>query len=254
MAKGAEAMSSFEEWLIVAGLMLLGILAGAFGHARHAKRKEQAKRKIPRKWPLAVRAMVNTREKLVWRWMNRAFVDHHVMVKLPVTRYTMPHAKQEGQHWFQLLSGVYCTFTVCTPEGKVIGCVDVPSLHGLSLSNQTLKHTLLSQCNIRYWVVDPENLPNTTSIRAAFLGEQAVIKENLERVRNEEQFNQTRASLQAALSRKRHSQPTATELARLEAILSSEPQSHEDYDSHLTTSWKQDSFVAPLDSRMGELH
>ena len=76
----------------------------------------------------------------------------------------------------------------------MIGCVDVPGLHGLSLSNQTLKHTLLSQCNIRYWVVDPDNLPNTTAIRAAFLGEQAVVKEALERVRTEDEFNQTRAS------------------------------------------------------------
>ena len=246
-------MYDYVGWMISAVLMLLCTGAGVWGHARYMKRKEQARRRIPRKWPLAIRSMVNSREKLVWRWLSRAFLDHHVMVKLPVTRFTMPQVKAEGQHWFEILSGVYCTFTVCTPEGNVVGCVDVPNLRGLSLSNQTLKHTLLAQCNIRYWVVDPDNLPNATSIRTAFLGEQAVVKETLERVRTEEQFNQTRANLRAALSRQRHSQPSPSEFARLEAILSADPHSHESYDSHLSSSWKQDSFVAPLDSRAGEL-
>lgn len=179
-------MDGYAGWMIVAGLMLVSGVVGSFVQASQHRRKELAKRRIPRKWPLAIRAMVNSREKLVWRWLMRAFLDHHIMVKLPVTRFTMPQVKEEGQHWFQILGGVYCTFTVCTPEGNVIGCIDVPGVHGLSLSNQTLKHTLLSQCNIRYWVVDPENLPNATAIRAAFLGEQAVVKEALERVRTEE--------------------------------------------------------------------
>lgn len=239
-------------WMIVEGLMLASAAGGWFAFAERHKRRELAKRRIPRKWPLAIRAMVNSREKLVWRWLMRAFLDHHVMVKVPVTRFTMPQVKEEGQHWFQILSGVYCTFTICTPEGNVIGCIDVPGLQGLSLSNQTLKHTLLSQCNIRYWVVDPENLPNTTSIRAAFLGEQAVIKEALDRVRTEEEFNQTRAALKAALSRQRNAHPS--DFARLDALFSGDPHSHEDYESQLSTGWKHDSFVAPLDSRRGELH
>ena len=244
-------MDGNAGWMIVAGLMLASAGLGSFAYATYLKRKEMAKRRIPRKWPLVIRAMANSREKLVWRWLMRAFLDHHVMIKIPVTRFTMPQVKEEGQHWFQILSGVYCTFTVCTPEGNVVGCVDVPGLHGLSLSNQTLKHTLLSQCNIRYWVVDPENLPNTTSIRAAFLGEQAVIKETLDRVRTAEEFNQTRANLKAALSRQRNLHPS--DFARLEALLSADPHSHEDYESQLSTSWKHDSFVAPLDSRAGEL-
>ena len=244
-------MDGYAGWMIVAGLMLASGVAGIFVHASYQKRKELAKRRIPRKWPLAIRSMANSREKLVWRWLMRAFLDHHVMIKIPVTRFTMPQVKEEGQHWFQLLSGVYCTFTVCTPEGNVIGCVDVPGLQGLSLSNQTLKHTLLSQCNIRYWVVDADNLPNVTTIRAAFLGEQAVIQETLERVRTEAEFNQTRANLKAALSRQRNHQPS--DFSRLEALMSADPQSHEDYESHLSTGWRQDSFVAPLDSRAGEL-
>ena len=36
-------------------------------------------------------------------------------------------------------------------------------------------------------------------------------------------------------------------------LLSADPHSHEAYESQLSTTWKHDSFVAPLDSRMGEL-
>ncbi len=248
-----QLMDGYTGWIIVAGLMAASGALGAYVYAMRLKKQELAKRRIPRKWPLAVRAMVNSREKLVWRWMMRAFSDQHVMIKLPVTRFTMPQVKEEGQHWFQILSGVYCTFTVCTADGQVVGCVDVPGPQGLSLSNQTLKHTLLSQCNVRYWVVDPEHLPSVSTIRAAFLGEQAVLKEELERVRTETEFNQTRANLKAALSRQRGHQPTASEFARLDALLSADPHSHEAYESQLSTTWKHDSFVAPLDSRSGEL-
>ena len=246
-------MNGYTGWMIVAGLMAVSGALGAYVYAMHLKKQDMAKRRIPRKWPLTVRAMANSREKLVWRWMMRAFSDHHVMLKLPVTRFTMPQVKEEGQHWFEILGGVYCTFTVCNADGHVIGCVDVPGPQGLSLSNQTLKHTLLSQCNVRYWVVDPEHLPSLSTIRAAFLGDQAVFKEDLERVRSETEFNQTRANLKAALTRQRGNQPSGSEFARLDAILSADPHSHEAYDSHLSTTWKHDSFVAPLDSRMGEL-
>lgn len=244
-------MNEYTGWIIVAMLMLASAALGAFAHARQLAGKEKDKRRIPRKWPLAVRSMVNSRERLVWRWLMRSFPEHHVMVKQPVTRYTMPQVKQEGQHWFDILSGVYCTFSVANADGYVIGCVDVPGVQGLSLSNQTLKHTLLTQCSIRYWVVDPEHLPSVTTIRAAFLGEEAVLKEELERVRSEQEFNTTRENLKAALSRKRHGHPS--DFARLEALLSADPHHIEDYDSHLSTTWKHDSFVAPLDSRAGDL-
>lgn len=244
-------LDGYAGWMIVAGLMLASAAVGVFGCAQYRRRADQARRRIPRKWPLAVRAMVNSREKLVWRWLTSNFPDHHVMVKLPLTRFTMPQARHDGQHWFQILGSVYCTFTVCTPEGEVIGCLDVPTLNGLALSNQTLKHTLLAQCDIRYWVVEPENLPNGTLLRAAFLGEQAVIQAALERLRTEEEFNQTRSNLKAALTRQRHQQPG--ERARPQALLPPDPHSPQDDDSELSTSWRHDSFVAPLDSRMGEL-
>jgi hypothetical protein len=103
--------------------------------------------------------MANSEERRVWSWLIRVFFDHHVMIKVPVTRFTLPRAKENSAHWYQLLSGVYCTFTVCGADGQVVGCVDVPGVNGISRGNLQLKLTLLSQCGIAYSVVNPNSLP-----------------------------------------------------------------------------------------------
>lgn len=134
------------------------------------RRAAKIQKRIPRHWPLTPRLVANTEEQRVWTWMNKVFFDHHILLKLPVTRYTMPQSQEQGQHWYRLLSGVYCTFTVCTPGGRVVGCVDVPGHAGLSRANRQLKLTLLSQCGIAYWVLRSTNLPPLKEIREEFLG------------------------------------------------------------------------------------
>ena len=246
-------MDGNAGWIIVASLLLGGALGYAL-HVMHLRRVEQGKRRIPRKWPLLPRPMVNSREKLAWRWLRRAFPDHAVMIKVPVTRFTHPQHREEGAHWFSLLSGVYCTFTIADLEGQVIGCVDVPSSQGLSLSNQTLKHTLMTQVDVRYWVVDPEQLPSVQLLRAAFLGDKANGPESQpDHERNDAEFRQTRAALKAALTRQREHKPTNSELAKIDA-LSAPPANPEVYESQLSTTWKNDSFMAPLDSRRTPLN
>ena len=69
------------------------------------------------------------------------------------------------------------------------------------MSNQTLKHSLLSQCGLSYWVIDPLNLPHLTVIRSAFLGEDA--QKGNERDMLESRFNDVKEHLQAAVSRQR---------------------------------------------------
>lgn len=246
-------MNGNSGWIIVASL-LVGISLGYVLHVLRLRRAEQEKRRIPRKWPLISRPLINSREKLVWRWLRRAFPDHAVMIKVPVTRFTLPQQRAEGAHWFALLSGVYCTFSIADLDGLVIGCVDVPSAQGLSLSNQTLKHTLMTQVDVRYWVVDPEQLPSAQLLRAAFLGDKAAGPESYsDHDHIDAEFRQSRAALKAALSRQRENQPTNSELARIDG-LSAPPAQSEGYESQLSTHWKTDSFIAPLDSRRTSLN
>ncbi|WP_296508759.1 hypothetical protein [Rhodoferax sp.] len=188
--------------------------------------------------------MVNSRERKVWLWLTKVMFDQQVLVKLPVTRFTIPSEQTEATHWYKLLNGVYCTFTVCGLDGKVIGCVDVPGATGLSLGNQTLKHTLLEQCGVRYWVVDPDNLPHLTQIRTAFLGEHAAMAAPEKPL--DTRFQNVREHLQAAVTRRRQSK--SAETSGFTPLASGEFQ-----ESRLASGWELNSFVSPLDSRMDKL-
>ena len=146
--------------------------------------------------------MANSQERKVWRWLGRVFFDHHVMIKVPVTRFTMPRAKENSEHWYQLLSGVYCTFTVCRADGQVVGCVDVPGVNGISRGNMQLKMTLLSQCGIAYCVVKPDSLPPLEEIRADFLGSNAQCQSKKEM--EDAAMTTAHQKLRAAVDRQRH--------------------------------------------------
>ena len=59
------------------------------------------------------------------RLLRETFPDHQIVPKLPLTRFTMPRDPEQGREWFEMLSTAYCSFTICSPDGQVIGCVDV---------------------------------------------------------------------------------------------------------------------------------
>lgn len=229
-------------FLYFLGGLLVGVSA-ALWRNRYLQRRQ---RRIPAVWPLQIRPMVNTRERKVWLWITKVMFDQQVMVKLPLTRFTIPSHQVEAAHWYKLLNGVYCTFTVCGLDGRIIGCVDVPGAAGLSLGNQTLKHSLLEQCNVRYWVVDPDNLPHLTHIRTAFLGDHAGLasKEN----RLDARFQHVQEHLRAAVTRSRKGKSGDGAGPKFNL-----PDRVEIPESRLASGWEQNSFVSPLDSRMDKL-
>ncbi len=226
---------------------LLGLGLGAALLWWYQRSQQHTRRRIPREWPLHKRALVNNREKLVWVWLAKVMFDQQILVKLPVTRFTAPTADTNAAHWYEMLNGVYCSFTVCTMEGQVIGCIDVPGPQGLSMSNQALKHALLSQCGVHYLVVDPSNLPHLIQIRTMFLGEHAARGTGLNS-QLESQFKDVRENLQATVDRQRHGKSQA--MMQLDAAM---PNTSEYTDGHLASGWEQNSFITPLDSRSGDL-
>ena len=224
-------------------LFAAGLLTGAiFWHWRVGRANaEQAVHRIPKEWPLKLRPLVNSKERRVWLWLAKVMVEQQIMVKIPVTRFTAPANMQEAEHWFKLLNGLYCTFTVCNVSGQVIGCIDVPGRKGLSMGNQTLKHSLLSQCGIQYWIVDPDNLPHPSQIRSAFFNEEADQSTSA----LHEKLKDVAGNLQAAVSKKR-SQKQA-------GATNGSADSSEAAGTTLTSHWENNSFLVPLDSRTAEL-
>lgn len=237
-----------DPWLLAVLIPALVALGAALHRAWDA-RQTRVRRRIPKHWPLSTRSLANSEEARVWHWLARAFYDHHVMIKLPVTRFTMPREREQGMHWYRLLGSVYCTFTICNAEGRVVGCIDVPGTAGLPRSTRTLKHSLLTQCGLPYWIVRSGSLPTVTEIRSEFLGELPTTQAMREREQEERAIIAAQTNLRTALTRQRSNRHT-------EAVPASNwPNSvHSGLRSDFGSQWQDDnSFLMPLDSRKGDL-
>jgi hypothetical protein len=264
------------SWLMA----LLGIAVGATGgvllYARWLRQKDGEKLRIPHKWPLAARGVVTTDEYEVWKWLRSTFHDHVVMVKLPVLRFTIPVEKEKDKEknkeknarLLELLNGVYTTFTICTLDGKVVGCVDLRGKRDVSRASRQLKETLLSDCEIAYTTVKASKPPTASAMRAAFLGE---IPEELVREAEEtrggdssfhadlESFTKQRVQAAKDAALKELNKETQQEAAQAAATrnigFSSDGSSGvrtDDPDDRFAVQW-EDSFIQPADTRPGKL-
>ena len=162
-------MSSALPWI------LLAFLAGASGTAGLFYKREQmrasGKRRHPSSLHVKPRRILTGTEREIWRWLQAVFPNHHIMVKMPMTRFTLPGTPDKRMETFSCLSNLYCSFTICTKRARVIGCIDIAGGRTtLSGSNQELKQAILSQCDMAYWVLLPQSLPEVSILRAAFLG------------------------------------------------------------------------------------
>jgi len=240
--------------IIVLGLLIVvSFPAGIFFSQWRTRRSDRTERRMPTYWPLDPRRMVNSDERKVWRWLERTFADHQVMVKMPVTRFTLPRPGEDSARLYQLLGGVYCTFTICRDDGQVVGCVDVPGHKGISRVNRQIKLTLLSQCGIAYWVVKAGDFPTAAEIRIEFLGEDA--PPLVDRKWSEAVVSQAQQKLRSVVERRRHVRPGGTQDGHPDSGLDADAAGSL-YDSGFArNAWQQpNSFVAPLDSRPASLH
>ena len=160
-------------WILLA--LLVGVIAWFVGDKTWLRQRSRT-RTSSRKKALATlhvrpRRILTGTEREVWRWLQTVFPDHHIMVKMPMTRFTLPGRPEERSQAFSYLSNLYCTFTICNQRARVIGCVDVADGNTpASGANQELKQAVLSQCDMAYWVLLPQSMPEVSILRAAFLG------------------------------------------------------------------------------------
>ena len=174
--------------VLLAGIAL-GVLVSEWWSSRKAAADNPVLPVLPVRWPLQARMVVNEIENKVWHGLKSIFYDHMVIVKIPVLRFTQlqdppllpaassPDEKADfneqlvNKQLLGRLEGVYTTFTVCTLNGKVIGCVDVPGSRGISKSSSEMKEALLLDCGIAYAVADALTPADSAKMRELFLGE-----------------------------------------------------------------------------------
>jgi hypothetical protein len=154
------------------GLLLL-LAAALCWHLYRRFRWRQASRPWEQSsgWPVVARELLVPQEHVVWHWLRETFPGHHVMLKVPLARYTAPAPKAESRGWHKRLGGVYCSFTVCGADGTVIGCVDRVGDAEFDRTHCYLKESILQKCGIPYAMVEDGHLPEPEALRALFIGQ-----------------------------------------------------------------------------------
>lgn len=227
------------------------VVAGVVVHRWWLGRSAARSLRVPARWPLQARAVANAEERRVWRWLHQVFDDHQILLKTPVTCFTRAPSREGGLRWHPLLRGMYCTFTVCTADGHVLGCIDVlQDDQGLPRSQRQFRRALLSRCSIAYTVVVAERLPTAEEIRLELLGDEGpTLGPSSERHAG---ISAARWKLQAAINSRRHMlrgdpRPLSVDGAN-EIFYASEEGQPEN--AFYAGTWQQyDSFIAPLDGQ-----
>ena len=112
-----------------------------------------------------------------------------------------------------------------------------------------LKHSLLTQCGLPYWVVRSNNLPSVAEIRAEFLGESPTSQAMREREQEERAIIAAQANLRTALTRQRSSRNSD-----FSPVSNWSNSTTGGIRSDFHSQWQEEnSFLMPLDSRKGDL-
>jgi hypothetical protein len=150
-----------------------------------------------------------------------------------------------------------CTLTVCAQDGRVVGCVDLLGRQGLSRNNRKLKRSLLTQCGIAYLVIEPGSILGTAQIRTVLLGEAAALNYASESERDETKIAVARLKLSEVLERQRRIRNGHPKSANAHPPDAADSQfsgeSGFGASNEFDSEWQKNSFMAPLDSRRGDL-
>ncbi len=198
-------MTAFTQWVLAVVVLTGTAIAFAWKWPRSDKAPAA---RLPQQVAVHPRPVLNRIDRQVWHWLQLVFPEHHIMVKLPVTRFTSPKDREGAEIWFPKLNRVYCTFALCDEQGRVVACIDVMGLQPLSRSNRQLKRTLFAHCQISYGIVNPEAMPTAEEIRAELLGLDATEVDSGPRTEIS-QLQTARDHLQEVLDRNRHHRGSA---------------------------------------------
>jgi hypothetical protein len=157
-------------WAAGAALMLSASVAGMLVYRWHRRQAALRSMSAPSQWPILARELVTPEEYALWQWLCEVFADYPVMIKLPLLRFVALSTAADSAVWHKRLGGVYCTFTVCSAGGTVIGCLDYVGEDD-DRAHCYLKESILGKCGIAYVMASPGRLPTAESLRAAFIGE-----------------------------------------------------------------------------------
>lgn len=209
--------------LLLVSCLAIGVAVGMRLAKRNAPAVRSAATAAPDRWPLLARSVVKHNEAIIWRWVRASFPNQRVLLKLPFSRFTSPIDPITGREYYDMLNGLYATFTITDREGKVLGCIDLVSSMQGTTSSQRIKEGVLLQLGIAYEVLQGTSLPTPAAIRMAILDEHADAADS-----TFEELDGARVQLQELLGRqryRRHPEHSEFRPSDLHDLTDSQPQS-----------------------------
>jgi dGTP triphosphohydrolase len=128
-------------------------------------------RSMPEVWPLARRPVLNARERHVYALMKQAFPQQQVLVKLPLTRFTQLRETKNAAFWYELLTPLTVSFTLCDGNTQVFAVVDLLNEDRAGSSATKLKRRALAAAQVRYVRLNMTEVPSVRMLRDLVLSE-----------------------------------------------------------------------------------
>jgi Protein of unknown function (DUF2726) len=128
-------------------------------------------KKVPEVWPIARRAVLNTKERQLYGLMRQAFPQYEVLVKLPLTRFMQLREESEIRFWYELLSPLNVTFTLCDHSMQPFAALDLLSDSRAASSAIRLKKRAMAAAQVRYVQLDLQRLPTVRQLRDMMLSD-----------------------------------------------------------------------------------
>ena len=149
-------------------------------------------------------------ERSAWLWLRHdVFPKHNVLPKMPFTRFTLLRDPALSRKWFEVLSTVYCTFTICSDAGLAIGCIDLLPPGEETRGAVGFKRRLLEQCGMHYRVITVGQLPDAHQLSMDFLGAEAGPTEPPTPEQQEERIAAVREQLHKRLEESRRNRASS---------------------------------------------
>jgi hypothetical protein len=147
----------------------MGISGGVVGCRGWAGLRRRQMNKLPDHGDLKLRPLFNELDQAAWLWLQHVFAEHKILIKVPLVRF-LSGGTADFQSLVQI-KGMYCTFTVCSSQGRVLGCIDVVGAKAIHESQRELKKKLFETFGLAYTVLTVDELPSPEAMRAVFLNE-----------------------------------------------------------------------------------
>lgn len=145
---------------------------GVFGILLGMWLKRKRKPGWPREWGITARPVFATHERAMHRLLTTTLPQHAVLAKLPLLRFCQSISPDQVPYWYDLLSPLYVSFAICSPNGRVLVAVDFEHESSSDSSAMKLKSAALQACRVRHVRCRANALPNAGEIMS-WVGEVA---------------------------------------------------------------------------------